>query len=94
MTEAARNPYLVTHGIFYDFAARADGSSSSDTMAIAGLVTDDRAARVTLEGAARPVTATVDDGTFILPGVRDGRSLTLTVTDAAGATLGTVRLGR
>jgi len=91
---AAANPYLFASATFYGFTGQSDGSSSSDTVAITGLVTDNRVAHVSLGGTGRrQISAPVVDGTFVLPGVNlnEGTGqMAITVTDSAGEVLGTV----
>ncbi|XVU28180.1 hypothetical protein ACQPZJ_14380 [Actinoplanes sp. CA-054009] len=77
--------------VFYDFAGYPDGSSRSGTIAVAGLVTDERVVTVTLTGPGRrPVTAAVDDRTFVLPGVLSSEGpMTISGYDRTGALLTT-----
>jgi hypothetical protein len=90
-TEAEPNPFLFTTSVFYNFSAL-----SSDTLAVAGLITDDRVASVAIGGAGRrPVTARIVNGTFVVPGVRlnDGAGpKSVTIADLAGNTLASVPL--
>ncbi|RSM74900.1 hypothetical protein DMB66_00755 [Actinoplanes sp. ATCC 53533] len=90
-TEAEPNPFLFTTSVFYDFSA-----TSSDTLAVTGLITDDRVASVAIGGTGRgPVTARVVNGTFVVPGVRlnDGAGTkSVTIADRAGNTLASVPL--
>ncbi|MFI5937789.1 hypothetical protein [Actinoplanes sp. NPDC051494] len=78
--EVPVNPYLFTHTVFYDFSTAKHGS---ETVAVTGLVTDDRAATVSLSGTGhRAITVPVIDRTFVLAGINlndgaDQRTITV-----------------
>jgi hypothetical protein len=70
--------------MYYDFQ-----DNSSGTIAVIGLVNDDRAASITLSRNGKPDAAAVlDGGTFVIPaivGLEEGSpSARLTIRDAAG----------
>ena len=88
--EADPNPYLITSGAFYHFETDDQGQRGSRTQLICGVVTDDRVARVTLQGGDQPITAAVTDGMFVLPGLTGPNRYTLTLTAADGTTVDTV----
>jgi hypothetical protein len=69
--EVPSNPYLFSTTVFYDFQLSPDGSGSSDTVAVAGLVTSADVASVSISRPESPdVQAEVHNGTFVLPGIR------------------------
>jgi hypothetical protein len=93
--EVAPNPFVATTTVFYGFQARADGSSTSDTVAVTGLTRSPEVATVRISRpTSPPVVATVRNGTFVLPGIHlnegtyEQRQRTeITVLDAAGTVL-------
>jgi len=98
--EAETNPYLFTTTVFYDFRAHANGTSSSETVAVAGLVKSADVASVSISRPeSPPVIATVHKGTFVLPGVElnegtiaERQHTELTAFDVSGTVLARIAL--
>ncbi|UQU61744.1 hypothetical protein COUCH_22150 [Couchioplanes caeruleus] len=95
-SEVDANPFFFTRSVFYNFRSTPDGASASDVVAITGLTTDPRVAAVGIDRPHRaPVTATVVNGTFVLPGIGlnegtgpDGDRSRITAVDREGRALG------
>jgi hypothetical protein len=98
--EAEKNPYLFTSTVFYDFRGHANGSSSSETVAVTGLVKSADVASVSISRPESPsVVATVHKGTFVLPGIElnegtpaERQHTVLTAFDVSGIVLARIAL--
>lgn len=91
--DEVRGRTIASAPAFYDFVQRPDGSSASSSLAVVGLVLDDKAASITY---TRPgmadVPASVANGTFVLaaPLIDHHPDARVVVRDASGTVLETI----
>lgn len=97
------NPYVISGQLYYDFTRQPGGVYGSNTVAVMGVVTSTKVAKIQVSMTDEPTeTATVQNGTFLLPGMwppnnfPDDPSVpkaTLTVLDATGGVLARLTMG-